>query len=100
VIAEVAPGAEGRVADGTHVVTDPTAQISNKLGLNQSFRLIFAEFLFTFLIEKLRKNNEHLPANIQGTFAKRRLIKYIINDLQKGKNRNQNLKNRNLEKNQ
>jgi hypothetical protein len=33
VITEVAPGAEGGVADGAHVVTDPTTQISNKLGL-------------------------------------------------------------------
>jgi hypothetical protein len=48
VIAEVAPGAEGGVAYGAHVVPDPTTQISNKLGLKRKFRLIFAKIQFTF----------------------------------------------------
>jgi len=43
VIAEVAPGAEGRVADGAHVVTDPTTQISNKEGLKGKFSSHFRE---------------------------------------------------------
>ncbi len=46
VIAEVAPGAEGRVADGAHVVTDPTTQITNKvnkLGLKPKFSSPFRE---------------------------------------------------------
>jgi hypothetical protein len=42
-IAEVAPGAKGRVADGAHVVTDPTTQISNKEGLKRKFSSHFRE---------------------------------------------------------